>query len=73
MAQVVGSVSDAVVGVAALPYIEFAFQAEGESSLNVLQGFFEGDFARRSENHVDVIGHDDEGVELEAVFCSLLL
>jgi len=70
MAQIVGSVSYAVVRVAAFPYIEFAFQAEGEPALNLLQSFFEGDFGGGCEEYMNVIGHDDECVEIEAVFCS---
>jgi hypothetical protein len=73
MAQVVGSVSDAVVGVAALPYIEFAFQAEGKSAFDVLDGFLERDFMRRGQEQMDVIGHDDESMEMETILCSLLL
>jgi hypothetical protein len=50
------------------PDVEFAFEAEREASLDILHGFFEGDFGRGRDNGVQVIGHDDEGVELIATF-----
>ena len=40
-------VGDAVVCEALFPDIQFAFQAEGEGSLDVLHGFFEGDVRER--------------------------
>lgn len=50
------------------PDVEFVFEAKGKASFDVLHGFFEGDIVRRRKNGVQVVGHDDEGVELIAAF-----
>ena len=55
-------VCDAAAVVAGLPYIELAFEAEGEASFDVLHCFFERDFWRGRQQEMDVVGHDDEGV-----------
>lgn len=52
---------------AAHPHVEFAFEAEGEASLDVLHSFFEGDVGRGGEDGVEVVGHDDECVQEEAI------
>lgn len=44
MGGVVVGVGDAVVCEASFPDIQFALQAEGEGSFDVLHCFFEGDF-----------------------------
>ena len=51
---------------ASRPDIELALEAEGETAFDVLHGFFQRDVGGRREQGVQVIGHDDEGVELEA-------
>jgi hypothetical protein len=62
---VVVLVGDAVVGEALFPDIQFAFQAEGEGSFDELHFFFEGDLGLACYQEMDVIGHDDEGVEFQ--------
>ena len=44
MGCVVVDVDDAAAVVTAFPYVEFAFQAKGKVSFDVLHCFFEGDF-----------------------------
>jgi hypothetical protein len=44
MGCVVVGVDDAAAVVTGFPYVEFALQAEGKSSFDVLYCFFEGDF-----------------------------
>jgi hypothetical protein len=50
------------------PNVEFAFEAEGKSTFDKLYCFLEGDLWRRRKNGMQVVGHDDEGVELIAAF-----
>jgi hypothetical protein len=73
MSGVVVGVGDAVVCVAALPDIQLALYAKREISLDELHCFFEGDFRGGSQYEMDVVGHDYEGVELQAAFGTLLL
>jgi hypothetical protein len=68
---VVGCVADAVVGEASLPDGEFGGETVGEASLDESDGSFEG-FVR-GEKQVDVVGHDDEGVEFVVSFGSVVL
>ena len=70
---VVVLVVDAVVCKASFPNIQFAFQAEGEGSFDELHCFFERGFGLGCYQEMDVIGHDDKGVELNAFFGALLL
>jgi len=59
-------VADAVVGKASLPDGELGGEAVGEASLDESDGAFEG-FVR-GEEEMDVVGHDDEGVEFVVAF-----
>ena len=68
---VVCCVADAVVGEASLPDGEFGGEAVGEASLDESDGSFEG--LLRGEKQVDVVGHDDEGVEFVDVGHSTLV
>ena len=52
---------------AAHPDVELAFEPKGEASLDVLHGFLERDIERGGEDGVEVVGHDDEGVQEESV------
>ena len=61
---------DHAVGViAVLPYLagEILAYGEGESALDELGAAFDGHVRGRGEPDVDVVGHDDEGGELEFV------
>ena len=72
MCFVIAGVLDAMESKTWLPHAELGFQPEGESALDILHGFFEQNNFRRREKKVDVIGHQDEGVEMIAVFCAIL-
>ena len=66
------AVADAVVGVAALPDGEFRGQAVGEAAFDEAHGAFESD-GLWGEEEVDVVGHDDEGVEEIVAFGAVVL
>jgi len=68
---IVCGVADAVVGEASLPKGEFGGEAVGEASLDESDGSFESFL--RGQEQVDVVGHDDEGVEFVAVFGLVML
>ena len=68
---VVCCVADAVVGEASLPDGEFGGEAMGEASLDESDGSFEG--LLRCEKQMDVVGHDDEGVEFVVSFGAVVL
>ena len=59
--EVVG-VADAVVGEASLPDREFGGEAVGEAAFDEVHGLGES-FVLRGEDEVDVVGHEDVGVE----------
>lgn len=59
---------DAALSESALPDIKFGFEAEGESALDELHDFFDGDIRRWGDEQMNVVGHDDEGVELISTF-----
>lgn len=73
MGFVVARVFDTAQGEALLPDGEFGFETEGEASFDVLHGLLDGDVGRRGEEQVDVIGHEDEGVEFIAVFRAVVV
>ena len=64
-------VTDAMVSEASLPDGELGGEAVGEASLDESDGALEG-FVR-GEEEVDVVGHDDEGVEFVVSFGSVVL
>jgi hypothetical protein len=49
------------------------FRRKEKAPFDVLHCFFEGDFGGGCQQEMDVIGHDDEGVEFDAVLLALLL
>lgn len=67
-----GSVADAVVGEASLPDRLDGGDAVGEASFDQAYGALKGD-GLRGEEKVNVIGHDDEGVEFVVAFGSIVL
>ena len=71
--NVVLFVLDAVFFEASFPNVEWTFELEREASLDVLHGLFKRDFFGGREEQVDVVGHDDVGVELEAVFLAVVV
>jgi len=68
-------IANSVTRGAALP--DFAFPAEdgsegmGVSAFDQLDGVLEGDIVRRSEQQMDVFGHDHERMQLEAAFAAV--
>lgn len=65
MLLVILPIPDAMIREARLPDGATIFQAIRESSFDELHGPFQRDFLRRTEQRVDVIGHDDEFMEQE--------
>lgn len=65
-------VADAVVGVAALPDGELGGYAVGEAAFDQAHGAFERDRLRGQEK-MDVVGHDDVGVEEEVAVAAIVL
>jgi len=61
-----------VVGEAALPDGEGGGEAVGEAALDELHGALEGD-GLRGEEEVDVVGHDDKGVQFVVAFSAVVL
>jgi len=72
MCLVVAMIFDTAKRETWLPYAQFGFQPEGESSLDVLHGFFERDIFGRCNQKVDVVGHEDEGMEMIAAFFAII-
>ncbi len=68
----VSAVADAVVGEGALPDGEAGGEAVGEAALDELHGALDGD-GLRGQEEMDVVGHDDEGVEEVVAFASVVL
>ena len=68
MRLVVARVFDAAKREALFPDRHFGFKAEGEASFDVLHGFLDGDVRRGCEEEMEMVGHEDEGVELVAAF-----
>jgi hypothetical protein len=73
MGDVVVDVRDATAVIAAFPYIQFAFEAKRKTSFEVLHYLFERDIWGRSQQEMDMVGHDNERMELETFFVSLAL
>src|ERR1019366_2883836 len=65
-------VADAVVGEAALPNWELRGEAMGEAALNEAHRSFECD-GLWSEDKVDVVGHDDESMQLVVALAAIVL
>ena len=64
------AVEDEVVSEAALPDREVGCEARGEDAFDSLEG---GGEVAGGEEQVDVVGHDDEGVEFVVTFGSVVL
>jgi len=66
------AIKDEVVGVAALPDRILRGDAAGESALDEVHGLRDG-FAVGREEQVNVVGHDDEGVEFVCALGAVVL
>lgn len=62
-------VFDAMFFEASFPYTGGALQFEGEAAFDELHCFFNGDVLRRSYQQVDMVGHDEIGVETRRDSC----
>lgn len=69
----VASILDAAKGEALFPDGQFGFQAEGEAPFDVLHGFLDGDVGSWRDEEVEVVGHEDEGVQLVAAFGAVVV
>jgi hypothetical protein len=65
-------VADAVIGKASLPDGNFGGEAVGKASFDELHGAFERD-GLRGDEEMDMVGHDDEGVEEIVLFGTVAL
>jgi hypothetical protein len=67
-------IANSVIREAALPDIAFpeedGSEGMGVSASDELDGALQGDIVRRSEQQMDVFGHDHERMQLEAAFAS---
>src|ERR1039458_5834927 len=68
MGLVVARVLDTAKREALVPDGHFGFEAEGEASFDVLNGLFDGDVWGGREEEMEMVWHEDEGVELVAAF-----
>jgi len=64
----IACIFDAALCKAVLPDRHARFETERESTLDELHGLFEGDVLCRRDQDMNVIGHEDECVELVASF-----
>jgi len=58
---------------AVLPDGHFGFEAKGEASFDILHCLLNGDVGGGRDEEVEVVGHEDEGVELVAAFCAVIV
>ncbi len=58
---------------AVLPDGHFGLEAEGEASFDVLHSLLDGDVGCGRDEKVEVVGHEDEGMELVAAFGSVFV
>jgi hypothetical protein len=73
MSLVVVRIFDAAERETLFPDGHFGFQAEGEASFDVLHGFLDGDIRRWCDEEMEVVGNEDEGVELIAAFGAVVV
>lgn len=57
---------------AAHPHIQLALQAEGESALNKLHGFFQRNVWSGRNQTVEMVGHDDKRVQQESSLAAVV-
>ena len=71
--RIVACILDAVFVITLLPDIHLALESKGEASLDELDGLLERNFGGGCDEDVDMIGHQDEGVECVAGFGAVVL
>jgi hypothetical protein len=57
---------------AAHPHIQIALQAEGEAALNELHGFFQRNVLSGRDQRVEMLGHDDKGMQQESSLAAVI-
>jgi len=72
MVLVILPITNPMIRKTSLPYRRTCLQPKRESSLDELHGALQRDFRRRGQQSMDMIGHDDEFVEKEFVFVSIM-
>ena len=74
---VINDATDTMIVKARLPngtgVDQFLLGAEGKPAFNVLHGLFQGDCRRRSDEEMNVIGHNHKFVEQKAALLAVLL
>ena len=73
MGLVVERTFDAAEREALFPDGHFGFEAEGEASLDVLHSLLDGNVGRGCKEEVEVVWHEDEGVDLVAAFGAVVV
>jgi hypothetical protein len=73
MGLVVAWVFDAAKREALFPDGHFGFEAEGEASFDVLNGLLDGDVRGGGDEEMEVVWHEDEGVESVAAFGAVVV
>jgi hypothetical protein len=73
MGLVVARVFDAAQGEALFPDGRFGFETEGEASFDILGGFLDGNVRRGGDEEVEMVGHEDDGVDLVAAFGAVVV
>jgi hypothetical protein len=73
MSLVVVRIFDAAERETLFPDRHFGFEAKGETSFDVLNGLLDGDVWGGRDEEVEVVGHEDEGVELIAAFSAVVI
>ena len=73
MGLVVAWIFDAVKREALFPNRHLGFQAEGEASFDVLSGLLDGDIGGGGEKEMEVVGHENESVDLVAAFGAVVV
>jgi len=73
MGLVVARIFDAAKREALFPDGHFGFEAEGEAPFDVLNRLLDGDVWGRGDEEMEVVGHEDDGVELVAAFGAVVV
>lgn len=69
----VARIFDAALCEAVFPNRRFGFETERESALDELHGLFDGDVRGRRDEEMDVIGHEDEGMDRIATLSAVVV
>ena len=73
MRVICGCVRHAELLEAVFPDRHFGFKAKGKASFDELHGLLNGDVGSGCEEEMEMIGHEDEGVDLVAAFGAVVV